>query len=143
MTPDSLSSRVRCSISSAWGPFNQQQSQPICRFGAQAVALSYEEIQRKLVTITTLHVVLTIAERICFKRAGNQRNRMKEAYKELLQQAHRAKENAHAPYSGFKVGATLFTKDGKMIDGCNVENAAYGSTMCAERVAIYKAVSMG
>ena len=68
---------------------------------------------------------------------------MKEAYKELLQQAHKAKENAHAPYSGFKVGATLFTKDGKMIDGCNVENAAYGSTMCAERVAIYKAVSMG
>ncbi len=68
---------------------------------------------------------------------------MEEHYKQLLQQAHKAKENAHAPYSGFKVGATIYTKDGKMIDGCNVENAAYGSTMCAERVAIYKAVSMG
>ncbi len=68
---------------------------------------------------------------------------MKEEYKELLQHAHQAKENAHAPYSGFKVGAAILTKDGSVIEGCNVENVAYGSTMCAERVAIYKAVSMG
>lgn len=68
---------------------------------------------------------------------------MKEQYKQLLLQAHDAKDNAYSPYSGFNVGATIFTKDGKTIDGCNVENAAYGSTMCAERVAIYKAVSMG
>ncbi len=64
-------------------------------------------------------------------------------YRKLLKQADKAKENAYSPYSGFKVGATILTKDGKSIDGCNVENAAYGSTMCAERAAIYKAVSMG
>ena len=70
-------------------------------------------------------------------------NRIKEKYIELLKQSNKAKENAHSPYSGFKVGATILTKDGATIDGCNVENAAYGSTMCAERTAIYKAVSMG
>lgn len=64
-------------------------------------------------------------------------------YNSLLQKADKAKENAYSPYSGFKVGATILTKDGKTIDGCNVENAAYGSTMCAERTAIYKAISMG
>ena len=64
-------------------------------------------------------------------------------YQKLLKQADKAKENAYSPYSGFKVGATILTKDGKTIDGCNVENAAYGTTMCAERTAIYKAVSMG
>jgi len=68
---------------------------------------------------------------------------MKKKYIKLLEQAHQAKENAYSPYSGFKVGATILTKDGKTIDGCNVENAAYGSTMCAERTAIFKAVSMG
>ena len=64
-------------------------------------------------------------------------------YLKLLEHSHKAKENAYSPYSSFKIGATILTKDGKMIDGCNVENAAYGSTMCAERTAIFKAVSMG
>jgi cytidine deaminase len=68
---------------------------------------------------------------------------MDNRYKKLLKQADEAKESAYSPYSGFKVGATILTKDGKTIDGCNVENAAYGSTMCAERTAIFKAVSMG
>jgi cytidine deaminase len=68
---------------------------------------------------------------------------MKQKYSELLKQAHKAKENAYSPYSGFKVGAAILAKDGQIIDGCNVENAAYGSTMCAERTAIFKAVSMG
>lgn len=68
---------------------------------------------------------------------------MKDKYHELLKQAHEAKNNAYAPYSGFQVGATILTKDGRTINGCNVENAAYGSTMCAERTAIFKAVSMG
>ncbi len=68
---------------------------------------------------------------------------MQDKYINLLKQAHKAKENAYSPYSSFKVGATILTKDGKTIDGCNVENAAYGSTMCAERTAIFKAVSMG
>jgi len=64
-------------------------------------------------------------------------------YRELLDLANLAKEKAYSPYSGFKVGAVVLTKDEKKIEGCNVENAAYGSTMCAERVAIFKAVSMG
>ncbi len=68
---------------------------------------------------------------------------MKQQYTQLLNQAHHAKNNAYAPYSGVKVGATILAKDGKTIDGCNVENSAYGTTMCAERVAIFKAVSMG
>ena len=66
-----------------------------------------------------------------------------EKYNSLLRAADKAKENSYSPYSDFKVGATILTKDGKRIDGCNVENAAYGSTMCAERAAIYKAVSLG
>jgi len=68
---------------------------------------------------------------------------IKNKYLKLLKHSHKVKDNAYAPYSGFKVGATILTKDGKTIDGCNVENAAYGSTMCAERTAIFKAVSMG
>ena len=68
---------------------------------------------------------------------------MKKGYTRLMEEAYKAKENAYAPYSEFKVGATILTKDGKTIDGCNVENSAYGSTMCAERNAIAKAVSMG
>lgn len=66
-----------------------------------------------------------------------------KSYSTLIEHAHRVKENAYSPYSGFKVGAAILTVDGVILDGCNVENAAYGSTMCAERVAIYKAVSMG
>lgn len=65
------------------------------------------------------------------------------SYKNLLAIAHKAKENAHARYSGFKVGAALLAKDEKVITGCNVENASYGLTMCAERTALFKAVSEG
>lgn len=50
---------------------------------------------------------------------------------------------AYAPYSGFQVGAALLTKEGKMYTGCNIENAAYSSTNCAERTAFFKAVSEG
>ena len=62
---------------------------------------------------------------------------------ELLEAALRVRHNAHAPYSHFKVGAALETDDGQIITGCNVENATYGLTVCAERVAIFKAVSEG
>jgi len=61
----------------------------------------------------------------------------------LLQAALDARENAFAPFSKFKVGAALEGLDGRIHTGCNVENATYGLTMCAERVAVFKAVSEG
>ena len=61
----------------------------------------------------------------------------------LVTVARRARRNARASYSGFKVGAALETADGTIITGCNIENATYGLTMCAERVAMFKALSDG
>jgi cytidine deaminase len=61
----------------------------------------------------------------------------------LIDAATRARENAHAPYSHFKVGAALEDSEGRIHTGCNVENATYGLTICAERVAVVKAVSEG
>ncbi|MBI2689529.1 MAG: cytidine deaminase [Acidobacteria bacterium] len=61
----------------------------------------------------------------------------------LLIAATKARENAYAKYSNFRVGAALETDDGRIISGCNVENATYGLTICAERVAIVKAISDG
>lgn len=63
--------------------------------------------------------------------------------RELLNIAAKAAENAYAPYSKFRVGAALECVDGTVFTGCNVENAALGSTICAERTAICKAVSEG
>ena len=62
---------------------------------------------------------------------------------ELVDIAKKARENAYAPYSKFKVGAALLTKSGKVFTGCNVENSSFGASMCAERVAVFKAVSEG
>jgi cytidine deaminase len=62
---------------------------------------------------------------------------------ELLEIAKNAREKAYVPYSHFQVGAALLTRSGKVYTGCNVENVSYGATNCAERTAIFKAVSEG
>ena len=62
---------------------------------------------------------------------------------ELFAQARKAADDAYAPYSKFRVGAALLTADGTVITGCNVENRSFGLTNCAERTAVFKAVSMG
>ncbi|WHH59575.1 cytidine deaminase [Petroclostridium sp. X23] len=63
--------------------------------------------------------------------------------KKLLELASEARQNSYSPYSKFRVGAALLTKSGKIFTGCNIENATYGATCCAERTAIYKAISEG
>lgn len=63
--------------------------------------------------------------------------------RELMELAQRAREHSYSPYSKFRVGAALLTKSGKVYTGCNIENAAYPAGNCAERTAIFKAVSEG
>ncbi|MEJ7623588.1 MAG: cytidine deaminase [Pyrinomonadaceae bacterium] len=62
---------------------------------------------------------------------------------DLIEAATAVRENAYAPFSKFKVGSALLTDDGSIVIGCNVESASYGLTVCAERVAIWKAISIG
>lgn len=62
---------------------------------------------------------------------------------ELLDIARKAAELAYAPYSGYKVGSAVLCKDGSIYSGCNIENASYSLTLCAERTAIFKAISEG
>ena len=61
----------------------------------------------------------------------------------LIKLAQKAEKNAYAPYSNFKVGAALLCKSGNVYTGCNVENSSYGASNCAERTAVFKAVSEG
>jgi cytidine deaminase len=67
----------------------------------------------------------------------------RETYKQLAHLAQEARLNAYAPYSNFRVGAALLCSDGKISTGCNIENSSYSLTICAERTAIFKAVSEG
>lgn len=62
---------------------------------------------------------------------------------ELIRRAFEAQKKAYAPYSHFQVGAALLCMDGEIFEGCNIENASYGATNCAERTAFFKAVSEG
>ena len=77
------------------------------------------------------------------RRLGPRRLREKPGEVDLVGAARRARENADAAFSHFKVGAALETADGTVITGCNIENATYGLTICAERVAMFKALSEG
>jgi cytidine deaminase len=74
---------------------------------------------------------------------GNQDAQAVMSDEELVEVAKEARQAAHAPYSNFQVGAALLTSDGRVFKGCNIENSVYSLTMCAERVAVFKAVSEG
>lgn len=77
------------------------------------------------------------------KRRGKNDRPRRSVLAAMTALAREARERARAPYSRFKVGAALKTRTGEIVTGCNMENASYGLTMCAERVAVFKAVSEG
>ncbi len=80
------------------------------------------------------------------KRQGDAetgRRSERTAQVKLVELARQARERAHAPFSDFKVGAALETRDGRVFTGCNVENSSYGLSICAERVVLFKAISEG
>ena len=74
---------------------------------------------------------------------SNVRKADTDMIKKLIEKAMEARSYSYSPYSGFQVGAALLCKDGTVYTGCNIENAAYGPSNCAERTAIFKAVSEG
>ncbi len=77
------------------------------------------------------------------QNADNPASISDEKRRKLIEAAQEARRNAYAPYSNYLVGAALLTSNGEIITGCNIENAAFSPTVCAERVAVFKAVSGG
>lgn len=79
------------------------------------------------------------------KKASSKAKKKVDAalFDELVQRAKKARKHAYAPYSKYKVGAALATKSGRIFDGCNVENASFGATICAERGAIMQMIAAG
>jgi cytidine deaminase len=77
------------------------------------------------------------------KRTAGHRHPTRSTLAAMAALAREARTRAHAPFSRFKVGAALKTRTGEIVTGCNIENASYGLTLCAERVAVFKAVSEG
>ncbi|MBI1761744.1 MAG: cytidine deaminase [Acidobacteria bacterium] len=75
--------------------------------------------------------------------SSSHEQRKQAATRALVESAKQVRERAHAPFSDFKVGAALETADGRVFTGCNVENSSYGLSICAERVALFKAISEG
>lgn len=93
-------------------------------------------------------ICMRAAEEAALERAGFLREESSEGEcplndEELLERARQAMDAAYVPYSNYPVGACLLTEDGRVFTGCNVENASYGATICAERTAVVKAVSEG
>lgn len=76
-------------------------------------------------------------------KTGRKRELCEEEYRDLVMAALEVRNMAYAPYSHYYVGAALLTDSGKVYQGCNIENASYGATNCAERTAFFKAVSEG
>ena len=87
--------------------------------------------------------VMRAMEEKIMEKIGLQREDCMISDEQLVQMATEAMEKAYAPYSGYKVGACLLSEDGRTFTGCNVENASFGVTICAERTAVTKAVSEG
>ena len=126
---------------------------------ARAQAMEYgHSLQRELGYLTAhamLHLfgydhmteedkpVMRAMEEKIMARIGLEREKHMVSDEELVKRATEAMEMAYAPYSKYRVGACLLTEDGRLFTGCNIENAAYGSTICAERCAVCKAVSEG
>ena len=126
---------------------------------ARAQAIEYgHSLQRELGYLTAhamLHLfgydhmteedkpIMRAMEERIMAQIGLEREKHMVSDEELVRRATEAMEAAYAPYSKYRVGACLLIEDGRMFTGCNIENAAYGATMCAERTAVFKAVSEG
>lgn len=99
--------------------------------------------QMEKIAITSKKGTPEIIEKDVLSQKEDSKQELTAEYEKLLEEATQARENAYAPYSKFKVGAAVLTEDGKVFTGCNIENASYGLVICAERCAIFNAVSEG